>query len=93
MRNNDESMPRVLPVETVVLRSVGKKEVGAFTGKEIREAIERAGVHAQADYTVHRNDKANALQKNSCKSEKFARGTKPTPSNHTRPSPGTNAAE
>ncbi|KAG0421440.1 hypothetical protein HPB47_002666 [Ixodes persulcatus] len=61
MENDDESMPRLLPVETVVLRSVGKKEVGAFTGKEIREAIERAGVHAQADYTVHRNDKANAL--------------------------------
>ncbi|KAG0433675.1 hypothetical protein HPB47_019712 [Ixodes persulcatus] len=53
MKNDEESMPRLLPVETVVLRSVRKKEVGAFTGKEIREAIEH--------YTVHRNDKANAL--------------------------------
>ncbi|KAG0420851.1 hypothetical protein HPB47_003235 [Ixodes persulcatus] len=32
------------PTQTVVLRSVGKKEVGAYTGKEIKEAIERAGI-------------------------------------------------
>ncbi|KAG0434380.1 hypothetical protein HPB47_019148, partial [Ixodes persulcatus] len=61
MRNADESTPRLFPVQTVVLRSVGKKEVSAFTGKEIREAIESAGIQAQADYTVHRNEKANAL--------------------------------
>ncbi|KAG0423849.1 hypothetical protein HPB47_000397 [Ixodes persulcatus] len=34
MKNDDESMPRLLPVETVVLRSVRKKEVGAFTAKK-----------------------------------------------------------
>ncbi|KAG0415541.1 hypothetical protein HPB47_007289 [Ixodes persulcatus] len=61
MRIADESTPRLFPVQTMVLRSVGKKEVSAFTGKEIREAIESAGIQAQADYTVHRNEKANAL--------------------------------
>ncbi|KAG0419244.1 hypothetical protein HPB47_004258 [Ixodes persulcatus] len=61
MRNADESTPRLFPVQTVVLRSVGKKEVSTFTGKEIREAIDSAGIQARADYTVHRNEKANAL--------------------------------
>lgn len=61
MRNANESTPRLFPVQTVVLRSVGKKEVSAFTGKEIREAIESAGIQAHADYTVHRNERANAL--------------------------------
>ncbi|KAG0432150.1 hypothetical protein HPB47_021120 [Ixodes persulcatus] len=58
---NDKSIPGSLPVQTVVLRCVGKKEVGAFTGKEIRDAIQHAGIHAQADYSVHRNERANAL--------------------------------
>ncbi|KAG0419807.1 hypothetical protein HPB47_003869 [Ixodes persulcatus] len=58
---DDRSIPGSFPVQTVVLRSVGKKEVGAFTGKEIRNAIQHAGIHAQADYSVHRNEKANAL--------------------------------
>ncbi|KAG0414438.1 hypothetical protein HPB47_008382 [Ixodes persulcatus] len=58
---DDESTPGSLPVQTAVLRSVGKKEVDEFTGKEIRDAIEHAGIHVQADYTVHRNEKANVL--------------------------------
>ncbi|KAG0443842.1 hypothetical protein HPB47_014463 [Ixodes persulcatus] len=57
----DESTPGSLPVQIVVLRSVGTKEVGAFTGTEIRDAIEHVGIHVQADYTVHRSEKANAL--------------------------------
>ncbi|KAG0418328.1 hypothetical protein HPB47_004967 [Ixodes persulcatus] len=58
---DDKSIPGSLPVQSVVLRSVGKKEVGAFTEKEIRDAIQHAGIHAQADYNVQRNEKANAL--------------------------------
>ncbi|CAN7982480.1 unnamed protein product, partial [Ixodes hexagonus] len=50
-----------LPTQTVVLRSVGKKEVGTFTGKEIKEAIERAGVQTADKYTIRRNEKANAI--------------------------------
>ncbi|CAN7948041.1 unnamed protein product, partial [Ixodes hexagonus] len=50
-----------LPTQTVVLRSVGKKEVGTFTGKEIKEAIERAGVQPADKYTIRRNEKANAI--------------------------------
>ncbi|CAN8029411.1 unnamed protein product [Ixodes persulcatus] len=49
------------PTQTVVLRSVGKKEVGAYTGKEIKEAIERAGIQTTDQYTIRRNEKANAI--------------------------------
>ncbi|CAN8023479.1 unnamed protein product [Ixodes persulcatus] len=40
------------PTQTVVLRSVGKKEVGAYTGKEIKEAIERTGIQTTDQYTI-----------------------------------------
>ncbi|CAN8015348.1 unnamed protein product, partial [Ixodes persulcatus] len=50
------------PTQTVVLRSVGKKKkVGANTGKEIKEAVERAGIQTTDQYTIRRNEKANAI--------------------------------
>ncbi|CAN8002853.1 unnamed protein product, partial [Ixodes pacificus] len=49
------------PTQTVVLRSVGKKEVSTYTGKEIKEAIERAGIQTTDQYTIRRNEKANAI--------------------------------
>ncbi|CAN7946032.1 unnamed protein product [Ixodes hexagonus] len=59
--NTKGSAPIPTPTQTVVLRSIGKKEVSAFTGQEIREAVKKAGIQNIQDYTVHRNEKANAI--------------------------------
>lgn len=60
-RDAEGSTPILTPPQTVVLRSIGKKEVSAFTGQEIREAVKQAGIDNMEGYTVHRNEKANAI--------------------------------
>ncbi|KAG0444841.1 hypothetical protein HPB47_013324 [Ixodes persulcatus] len=60
-RDAEESTPISTTPQTVVLRSIGKKEVSAFTGQEIREAVKQAGIDNMEGYTVHQNEKANAI--------------------------------
>ncbi|KAG0428630.1 hypothetical protein HPB47_024389 [Ixodes persulcatus] len=60
-RDAEGSTPISTPPQTVVLRSIGKKEVSAFTGQEIREAVKQAGIDNMEGYTVHRNENANAI--------------------------------
>lgn len=55
------STPTSHPTQTVVLRSIGKKEVNSFTGKEIQEAVKKAGIQNLDGYAVHRNEKANTI--------------------------------
>ncbi|KAG0426981.1 hypothetical protein HPB47_025938 [Ixodes persulcatus] len=49
------------PTQTVVLRSIGRKAVNAFTGQDIFDAVKQAGIQSNEQYTVRRNEKANAI--------------------------------
>ncbi|KAG0422879.1 hypothetical protein HPB47_001327 [Ixodes persulcatus] len=57
----ETSKPIPQPTQTVVLRSIRRKAVNAFTGQEIFDAVKQTGIQSNEQYTVRSNEKANAI--------------------------------
>ncbi|KAG0438527.1 hypothetical protein HPB47_016981 [Ixodes persulcatus] len=57
----EASKPIPQPTQTVVLRSIGRKAVNAFTEQEIFDAVKQTGIQRNEQYTFRRNEKANAI--------------------------------